>query len=69
MVGAYERRMPNGLNLKLTGVGAMICGVVWVLTTYSVRVSNPFLARLAGVVGVGLAALAVVDALDGGLSD
>ncbi len=61
--------MPNWLNLKLTGVGAMICGLVWVLTTYSVRVSNPFLARLAGVAGVCLAIFAVADALNGGLTD
>lgn len=61
--------MPNWLNLKLTGVGAMICGLVWVLTTYSVRVSNPFLAQLAGVAGVCLAILAVADALNGGLTD
>ncbi|MFH5798916.1 hypothetical protein [Haladaptatus sp. DYF46] len=61
--------MPNWLNLKLTGVGAMICGLVWVLTTYSVRVSNPSLSWLAGVAGIFLAVLAVADALDGGLSD
>jgi phosphatidylglycerophosphate synthase len=61
--------MPNWLSLKLTGVGAMICGLVWVLTTYSVRVSNPLLAQLAGVAGVCLAILAVADALDGGLTD
>ncbi len=58
--------MENPLNLKLTSMGAMIFAVIWALTNYSMHVSNPFLTRLAGVAGVGLA---VLDALHGGLSN
>ncbi|WP_435154379.1 hypothetical protein [Haladaptatus sp. DFWS20] len=57
------------MNLKLTGMGAMIFAVVWALTNYSTNVSNPFLAKLAGVAAVGLAVIAVADALHGGISD
>ncbi|MCO8244111.1 hypothetical protein [Haladaptatus sp. AB643] len=61
--------MGNWLNLKLTGIGAMIFALVWALTNYSIHVSNPFLTQFAGVAAIGLAVFAVADALHGGLSD
>lgn len=57
------------MNLKLTGIGAMIFAVIWALTNYSTNVSIPLLAKLAGVAAVGLAVIAVVDSLHGGISD
>ncbi|WP_233274705.1 hypothetical protein [Haladaptatus cibarius] len=61
--------MSKWLNLKLTGIGAMVFAVIWVLTNYSINVSNPLLSELAGFAAIGLAILAVADALNGGISD
>ncbi len=61
--------MQKWIDLRLTGVGAMIFAVLWVLTNYSIRTSSPFLTRLAGVVAITLAIVTVIDALRGGLTD
>ncbi|WP_266077731.1 hypothetical protein [Haladaptatus caseinilyticus] len=61
--------MSNWLNLKLTGIGAMIFAVIWALTNYSMAVSNPLLTKLAGITAICLAVIAVADALNGGIAD
>ncbi|GAA0230891.1 hypothetical protein GCM10009000_052800 [Halobacterium noricense] len=61
--------MTKWLNLKLTGIGAVVFAVIWLLANYSMNVSNPLLSKLSGITAIGLSILAVVDALNGGISD
>lgn len=57
------------VNVRLAGVSAVLVGVLFLLLRYSMRISDPWLAKVAGLVALALAATVVADTLHGGLTD
>lgn len=55
--------------IKLTGTGAFVFFVLWLILQFFMVATDPIMKTVAFVVFIGLAVVAVLDAIRGGLGD
>lgn len=56
-------------RIKLTGLGAFVFLVIAAILKFAIDIQDPQLTWVAAVIGLALGAIAVVDGLNGGLTD
>lgn len=56
-------------RIKLTGLAAFVFLVVAAILKFSLEIQDQQLTWVAAIIGLGLGVIAVVDGLNGGLSD